>query len=479
MANVQDQFWHGRIPIRPLAFKNKSVAYTNELIIDYGADGNYRMYMTDSNDPEVLIDLTEKIANIVSERGIKVADAEVEIEAGESKPLKEILAEILHYILKADENTGFDYSRDFSKVVAPSTISSIISDGGQRAILPITLADNVFFKDGSTMQEHHSNLTRFTVSSQDITVLSNNTLTYQFNYPHEDYNDYFEVRVDGRTIDKTKYSIKNLMNGTHFSAGAVTFINNPGFSTDHNSVITVLFMYNGLAYKDATRKYMDGKIISVNSIPTSRLEKISDSYTLNDPSSIASSKALYDMGRNLNDTVASNADNTAYFYDFGEENVIEFRSNLIFPLEKPVFLCNVLLASNKTFDATVTVRNGYKDMVTGIPIVDASGKDITRGLPRGKIIQLLWVKEDNNFKLVSTDLSQLRSNRLVRKCLESETEISFDTLAYPVGASFSIYRNGLRLFEDVDYSIDYATQKINLFNATEENEVVVIEVLYL
>ena len=329
------------------------------------------------------------------------------------------------------------------------------------------------------MQEHHSNLTRFTVSSQDITVLSNNTLTYQFNYPHEDYNDYFEVRVDGRTIDKSKYSIKNLMNGTHFSAGAVTFINNPGFSTERNSVITVLFMYNGLAYKDATRKYMDGKIISVNSIPTSRLEKISDSYTLNDPSSIASSKALYDMGRNLNDTIASNADNTAYFYDFGEENVIEFRSNLIFPLEKPVFLCNVLLASNKTFDATVTVRNGYKDMVTGIPIVDASGKDITRGLPRGKIIQLLWVKEDNNFKLVSTDLSQLRSNRLVRKCLESETEISFDTLAYPVGASFSIYRNGLRLFEDVDYSIDYATQKINLFNATEENEVVVIEVLYL
>ena len=364
-------------------------------------------------------------------------------------------------------------------MVAPSTLSSLLKDGSNKIILPVTFADNVFFKDGSTLQEKHGNATKFSVSSYDITVVDNNILTYQFNYPFEDYNDYFEVRVDNKIIPKSNYSIKNLMNGTHFSAGAVTFINDPGFSTNSHSTISVLFMYNALAYKDSTRKYMDGKNISMNTLPTNRLEKVSDAYTLNDPSSVASSKAIYDFGKDFFDNISQNAKNSAYFYDIGDERTIEFRANQTGALDEHIFMCNVLLASNKAFNSTVTVRNNQDDIVRDLPIVDASGKTITRGFPRGKILKLLWVKKDRNFKVLSTDISQLRNARLVRKCVESEENIEFDTLAYPIGSCFTIYRNGIRIFEDIDYSIDYKEQIVHLFNRTEEGEVIVIEALYL
>lgn len=481
MGYIKDQFWHGRIPIRPLAYKNKNVAYTNEFIIDYGADGNYHMYITDSNDPETLIDLTTKIADMVSSDGLKIDDAimDLGVEDMSPMPLKQLLKIMVLLMLRCSDNTGFLYERDFDSMLAPSTVSALLKDGSEKIILPVTFAENVFYKDGSTLQENHSNLTKFAITSQDITVTDNNIMTYQFNYPFEDYGDYFEVRVDGRVISKNDYSVKNFMNGEHFSAGAITFIANPKFSTEHNSVISIVFMYNALAYKDTSKKYMDGKNISMNSIPSNRLEKVSDSYELDDPTCLASSKALSNLSKELFNTLEVNSENSAYYYDIGDANKIEFRSNKTYPLIKPIFMCNVLLASSKSFNATVTVRNGYLDKIENIPIVDASGKPITRGFPRGKILKLLWVKEDNNFKVLTTDISQLRNTKLIRKCVESEEVIEFDTLAYPIGGYFTVYRNGIRLFEDIDYSIDYKEQQVHLFNRTEEGEVIVIEVLYL
>lgn len=55
-----------RIPVRPLSYNDRDIALTRELIIDYGdsdAGKKGHIYITDKDDPNVLIDITKLIAD--------------------------------------------------------------------------------------------------------------------------------------------------------------------------------------------------------------------------------------------------------------------------------------------------------------------------------------------------------------------------------------------------------------------------------
>lgn len=53
-----------RIPVRPLSYEDRDIALTRELIIDYGDSGTGKgnIYITDKDDPTILIDITKLIA---------------------------------------------------------------------------------------------------------------------------------------------------------------------------------------------------------------------------------------------------------------------------------------------------------------------------------------------------------------------------------------------------------------------------------
>lgn len=55
-----------RIPVRPLSYADRDIALTRELVIDYGENGDIgkgHIYITDKDDPSILIDITKMIAD--------------------------------------------------------------------------------------------------------------------------------------------------------------------------------------------------------------------------------------------------------------------------------------------------------------------------------------------------------------------------------------------------------------------------------
>ena len=96
--SLNDQFEYGRIPLKPLPYLNKELATCNELIIDYGEDRTYHMYLTDSNDPSILIDLTDTIIKqIIPNAKINANQFQILIE-GITEPTS--LQDIINLIYK-------------------------------------------------------------------------------------------------------------------------------------------------------------------------------------------------------------------------------------------------------------------------------------------------------------------------------------------------------------------------------------------
>ena len=71
----------------------------------------------------------------------------------------------------------------------------------------------------------------------------------------------------------------------------------------------------------------------------------------------------------------------------------------------------------------------------------------------------------------------LTTTRYIHTCRDDERDISYNMLGYEVGSVIRVYRNGVRLFEDLDYSINRQTEIITLFTRTEEGERIVFEAM--
>ena len=68
--SVNDQYNMGRIPLRPLALKDRALAQTKELLIDnIGDHPTYHIYIVDTKDRTKVIDLTALSAQNVDING--------------------------------------------------------------------------------------------------------------------------------------------------------------------------------------------------------------------------------------------------------------------------------------------------------------------------------------------------------------------------------------------------------------------------
>ena len=84
--SLNDQFKHGRIPIRPLALKDKDLASTKELLIDnLGDNPTYHIFITDDKDRTKLIDITNLIIKEILFPTVNADNMQVTIE-GEENP---------------------------------------------------------------------------------------------------------------------------------------------------------------------------------------------------------------------------------------------------------------------------------------------------------------------------------------------------------------------------------------------------------
>ena len=475
--SLNDQFEHGRIPIIPAPYREKQLAVCNEFFIDYGEDGKYHLYIAHHSDPSILIDLTSVIIKeALPNARINANQFQINIEGqDELSSLQDILNYIYKHFAKADNENGFNYAADISKVLDDATKSVLLTNTDNTPLLPITLAQNVFDSAGISLQSRLDNMTRIGFSIDYIWSETDNQTQFEFVYPFMNYTDLMEVRIGTVYIDRTRYYvINNVDEDGNYTTGTIVFINTNDFNQgiEKGRRIDLLFTYNSTYKTDSKYEYMSGTSIANSSISIVKLEKTSDSYLLNDPSSIATSAAIYNLYNSMADMINKSSNNVVWAKDISTtSNNIEIFDERV-PFDNNV-LINVVLSCRKNPDAMLILRSN--EAAARFPLLYPDGSLPIKSFSANTTLKLLQV--DGNMYILSVGLDNLHKSRYIYTCKDQEVTFSYSSLNYNIGDILNVYRNGVRLFEDLDYSIDQNMEEITLYVRTEEGERIVFEAL--
>lgn len=473
--SVNDQFRYGRIPLKPLSYENRSNAQCNELIVDYGATGDYHIYIADSQDPSKLIDLTNvSIDRITMEFNLGEDDSE---EGSSKASLNDIVSFLCNNIIYADDINGFSYNDDISKVIDPLTKSVILRNKDGTIILPVTTMDNIFDDNGNTMEERLNSITRIAFDKIRIIAEEDEQYEFAFEYPCQNYSDYIEVRVNGTCIDNTEYYIINDIDSDgNYNSATLVFINTTYI--ENGSKVDILFIFNSTINGSSNKiDVISGKILVNHSVPSSKIEKTSNSYMLNDPTSIATSAGLYNLYDKLSELVMNNYDNIIWGTDTSILNtIISVTTDKDFENLTGPFIINTIASCNKKSSVTFSLRYNSEYIYT-MDLKYVDGTTLKRGIPANRAISVLAYPDKAVAYIISGGLNGLKSTKYIYRCIGQETEISYSDLNYNIGDIITVYKNGIRLFEDLDYSVNIDAEKITLFTDTDENDYIVFEAL--
>lgn len=560
--SVNDQFYMGRIPIKPLPFKNKEDSQCNEIMIDYGENGTYHIYITHHSDKTQYIDITNRIINEMIDAAHINADMfTISID---DIDVPQLLRDIINFIYKRfvypDNIDGYDPTTDGYKITGKNAKSVLLKNKDGTYILPVTLASNVFDEYGNALQDRLDNITKIACSTDTITATEDNQTVFTLKYPFKNYPDYVELRIGGTVISKNRYQLTNNYDENNdYTTATITFINE---SIENGRTIDVLFIYNSLVLPEKKFIGMSGVNIADKSIPYTKLEKISDSYTYPDLSSVASSKALNDLYELIIDRVhttklgykrellkAVTPEQTSFEFDYPYRNYVDYigvyiggtyidenrytitnkydsnnnyyggtikfnsesiennrtiellfiyndpnssiQHNFIdesdtngvikvksFDKIKDGDTIKVVLRSNKKssvdFQVVYSMNNSEYNGFTS-KIYYANDELPIRGYRANTTLTLLY--KNNKLYLMNPKSNEITTNRDVHLCVDQEYIIPYSNLNYYNGDIINVYRNGVRLFRDIDYSMNENDETITLFVRTEEGERIIFETI--
>lgn len=489
MSSVNDQFEYGRAPLKPLPYAYKDLAQCNELIIDYKGDKpTYHIYIADSNDPKILIDITDLIIKeIFPNAKINANQFQILIEGVQDPTsLKDIINFIYKRFTYPENPNGFNYIKDIDKVLDPSAKTVLLRNTDGTILLPVTTADNVFDKSGKSLEERLNNMTRVGFGIDYVRATEDNQTQFTFTYPFVNYSDFVEVRVGTVYIDKTRYSITNNVDSEgNYTTATLKFIDSD-YTIEKGRRVDILFIYNSLAVSGGKYEYMYGGNIANGSISTSKLSKVSDSYTLNDSSAVASSTAVYKLFMAMVDSIDNH--NGVSLWGIDKYSYNYFFCYLDHISSSDVKDGSVLTLTNLNAKSVIQpdLNITFSDMGIRFSLVNLDGSSVIStmtSLAAGKTIRVLLDKTNYKAYLLSTDIYSIGKSRLIYTCKDETEEakkytISYAGLDYNPTSIIEVYRNGVRLFEDVDYSINKSAETITLFTRTNEGERIIFESLY-
>jgi hypothetical protein len=271
-------------------------------------------------------------------------------------------------------------------------------------------------------------------------------------------------------------------NNGDYTTATLTFID-AGYGAERIEIgrrVDVLFIYNALATSGGPYEYMYGGNIADGSIPISKLQKISDSYTLNDPTSVATSKAVRGLYNAVFDTLSSNDGAIIW----GNDSSNSTSSIVVEASRYPATMFNdanlprvmyILLKSNKLANCSLDV-GGTSWSQTFTNLYNPNLTVNTTNFIAGTLLKIMFIKDGGAVKpvLLESGITNNRS-RFIHLCIDQETTISYAGLSYTASDIINVYRNGVRLFQDVDYSINAAAQTITLYVRTEDGERIIFE----
>ena len=338
-------------------------------------------------------------------------------------------------------------------------------------------------------------MTRLGFAISYLYANTHNQQEFTFTYPFEDYPDMLEVRIGTVFVDRTRYTITNHEDEDgHYRTGTITFINNGAINdikVEKNRRIDLIWIFNSAYQKDSKLEFMSGSKIANFSIPTCKLQSVSNSYLLPNSDFIASSKALYDaymslMGMITEDGSAyvgidtsdsSTSINVQINVDVENLNFDEVAENHIFYI---IPKTDKICPANDYIDMTVRFDNGsiYVAPLFKLQLLD--GSKIEK-LKANKVYKFAYDHDNDQMYLLNVDEvgKTINTERYIYDCEDGSYVIPYsDFVNYNKDTdTLHVYRNGVRLFRDIDYQLNETTKELTLFVRTELGERIVFEAL--
>ena len=410
---------------------------------------------------EIIYDVTDSV-RIITEH-IKIYQTLDDLKAYRDSNNNKINANLVYIVAKSKRFYIFnDLTGEFDNILTQDDADNYINSwvGATPAVVtknekryaPMTIANNVYMQDGDSVEHKINQLGLMTSTFENIQVIDK-AKTFDVPVPFEGFFNYphcMIITIGTTVITPNRYSVEN---------NKITFDED----IDIGRTINFFFMYNSKPGGNALAiENIDGANIDTGSIPYTKLAKVSSSYLVNDPTSLATSaglKAMYDLIAALcnekNITVRCTASKT---------------SDTEFKLTVPQGFTDLIdgdIMSIK-FDSDVTAGANITYNGNSYPIYTTSTTAIKKNeIAANDELYFQYNSSDGRF-YVTNGMAYRMDQFTYNKVLENDGDVfSYEESGFLPGYdTLTVYLNGLKLIKDVNYSIDYKGKTISLIGFT-------------
>ena len=335
-------------------------------------------------------------------------------------------------------------------------------------LAPRTLASSVYTSTGETVEEALQMIYKTVRIVTDVPVTEPYQKDFEINIPFEGYfenGNILDVYLNGILLDSSDYTIESNIEGAKL-------ILDSSIEVHPDDALKYNFIYNSLVNNQDEKRIvaLDAEYLANGSISTKKLKNISDSTNLDDSTSVASSKAVYDVHASLLDKINSATPMKTYLAKVSNVsttiNIVATATD--FDLVDGVEVI-VRMNSNMGDKATINI-SGNGD----IPIL-VNGTTTTSKLVKNEVVSMIYNANANTFDVKIADYKVVRYNYNITTTA-NKTTVDFVIPKYILGVTpLTVYQNNLRLFEGVNYILK--GNKIELINyTTEENDLFYFEI---
>ena len=360
---------------------------------------------------------------------------------------------------------GLTHNENFTIEDLQKMIPTTIVDNQGVLYAPRTLSSNVFTESGESIDVRLKSFSRVGMATRHVIATEERQQSFVIPYPFENYiaeGNSFWIYVGGIMVDSRRYYVSD-------DGHTLTFIDSDDY-VEKDRTCTFLFWYNSSTPDTGVLLVMDGKYITPYSIETNRLANVSDAINLNDPTAVASSKAvktLYDVLSKRIDSIAGNKSISATSTGTATELVVKVSPNY-----ELADTNNIYLRLHVNLGASATLKiNDYP----AFPIYSGNTK-VSSGPQAGDILELSFNALENRFYVYNTTRYRIEKTNYIYYANEGETRIGFNIPSYnALVDNLHVYQNNMRLFDQVNYYLNETS--IDLIGyETEADDVFVFEV---
>lgn len=310
-------------------------------------------------------------------------------------------------------------------------------------IAPKTFATQVYTNRGERVQDVLDSISKIGYSVINYTIPNDNMMEFDIPLPFDKYfelNNFIDVYVGSTWIDPKRYYIED--DKLKLQQKDSTF------AKDRD--ISYKFYYNTTTAPVDVIYQVHGGYMVNGSIPIRKMERYSSNYKLNDPTSVATSKALLNLYNDIDLKIASIAGNLIA-HAVTEPGLDGKNLKTTIPNWTLVDNSTIYLKlSQDLFDgATLSVNGGpaypiylnYKEKVRGI-------------LKTGDVMSLTFSSIYNKFFVNGQTAYGLVHYSYTYEATGGESEILIDLPDWePLTDKLVIYQNNIRLIEGINYQI--------------------------